>query len=160
MKRVFKRGLFVMGLILVMGGVGLYRAYEKVGDKLITETLSGQIITEFSQQTGIDLRESDRVLTEEEIECFKSVIETKEEIAQEDDLKGVIEKQAKTIVAKIPSQDKRAMIQLILGNLTSSDISYLTGLVLDEVSGSDISEAKRIAKERFTSTELAQIKDY
>ena len=81
MKRVFKRGIFVMGLILVMGRVGLYRAYEKVGDKLITETLSGQIITEFSQQTGINLRESDRVLTEEEIECFKSVIETKEEIA-------------------------------------------------------------------------------
>ena len=52
------------------------------------------------------------------------------------------------------------MIQLILGNLTSFDISYLTGLVLDGVSGSDISEAKRIAKERFTSTELAQIKDY
>lgn len=86
-----------------------------VEDKLITETLSGQIIAEFSQKTGIDLRELGRVLTEEEIECFKSVIETKEEIAQEDDLKGVIE--------------KRAMIQLILGNLTSSDISYLTGLV-------------------------------
>ena len=86
-----------------------------VEDKLITKTLLGQIIAEFSQQTGIDLRESGRVLTEEEIECFKSVIETKEEIAQEDDLKGVIE--------------KRAMIQLILGNLTSSDISYLAGLV-------------------------------
>ena len=52
------------------------------------------------------------------------------------------------------------MIQLILGNLTSSDISYLAGLVLDEVSGSDISEAKRIAKERFTSTELEQVKGY
>ncbi len=172
-------------LVVVGGSIG-YLTYDKLSTYLVEETLVSQMMQEILVQAGIDLSEAGRVLTEEEIESFKSVLNTKDigkeantssvEVGEEkemqqatheakqpittNDLKDTLEQQAKKVASSIPSKDKNAMLNLVLSKLTSSDISYLTSLVLDGVSSSDLSEAKRIAKERFSASELEQVKGY
>lgn len=196
MKKGAKIIVSIVSLIFVIGAGGIYILYDKASNYIIEETLTKQMTKELIEQTGIDLSESGRILTPEETECFKSVLNTKQDIASEqvkeaatsekpalpddmqspsqpvkeakptpkqattDDLKDAIKQQAEAITRVVPSQDKSAMLKLVLSNLTSNDISYLTSLVLDGVSSSDIVEAKRIAKERFSSHELEQAKEY
>lgn len=203
MKKGAKIIASIVILIFVIGAGGIYILYDKASNYIIEETLTKQMTKELIEKTGIDLSESGRILTPEETECFKSVLNTKQDIASEqvkeaatsekpalpddmqspsqhvkeakpskkvasdapkqvttDDLKGAIKQQAEAITRVVPSQDKSAMLKLVLSNLTSNDISYLTSLVLDGVSSSDIVEAKRIAKERFSSHELEQAKEY
>lgn len=196
MKKGAKIIVSIVILIFVIGAGGIYILYDKASNYIIEETLTKQMTKELIEQTGIDLSESGRILTPEETECFKSVLNTKQDIASEqvkeaatsekpalpddmqspsqpvkeakptpkqattDDLKDAIKQQAEAITRVVPSQDKSAMLKLVLSNLTSNDISYLTSLVLDGVSSSDIVEAKRIAKERFSSHELEQAKEY
>lgn len=196
MKKGAKIIVSIVILIFVIGAGGIYILYDKASNYIIEETLTKQMTKELIEKTGIDLSESGRILTPEENECFKSVLNTKQDIASEqvkeaatsekpalpddmqspsqpvkeakptpkqattDDLKDAIKQQAEAITRVVPSQDKSAMLKLVLSNLTSNDISYLTSLVLDGVSSSDIVEAKRIAKERFSSHELEQAKEY
>lgn len=203
MKKGAKIIVSIVILIFVIGAGSIYILYDKASNYIIEETLTKQMTKELIEKTGIDLSESGRVLTPEETERFKSVLNTKQDIASEqvkeaatseksalpddtqtpsqpvkeakpskevvsdapkqvttDDLKGAIKQQAEAITRVVPSQDKSAMLKLVLSNLTSNDISYLTSLVLDGVSSSDIAEAKRIAKERFSSHELEQVKGY
>ena len=196
MKKGAKIIVSIVILIFVIGACSAYILYDKASSYIIEETLTKQMTKELIEKTGIDLSESGRVLTPEETERFKSVLNTKQDIASEqvkeaatsekpalpddmqspsqpvkeakptpkqvttDDLKDAIKQQAEAITRVVPSQDKSAMLKLVLSNLTSNDISYLTSLVLDGVSCSDIVEAKRIAKERFSSHELEQAKEY
>lgn len=218
MKRKTKLIVSIVVLMLAIGACGTYALYNKVSNYIIEDTLTRQMTKELIEQTGIDLSEAGRILTPEETERFKSVLNTKEDIAYEqgekeqvseeavlaggsiptiqatqedrpkqniqptqsdkqrqqtkeetvksptkvttDDLKGAIKKQAEALTRVVPKQDKSAMLNLVLGNLTSQDISYLAGLVLDGVSSSDLVEAKRIAKERFSQSELEQVKGY
>lgn len=205
-KKVWVITLSIAAMLLLLGGAGAYFAYNQVGDYFITQTMTSELTKELVEQTGIDLSETGRVLTEEEIERFQSVLNTKEDIAQTettqvdttqqirpaedkpvevkpaetksdkpsrvtepsktsqkvttDDLRAAVKKQAEQITSVVPHKDKSAMLNLVVSNLTSSDINYLVGLVLDGVSSSDLAEAKRIAKERFSSHELEQVRGY
>ena len=59
--------------ILVIGGVIAYTVYDKAGDYVLQKTFDSQVKKDFLDQTGIDLTESGRVLTEEELEVVQAL---------------------------------------------------------------------------------------
>lgn len=176
-KKILIGTISSIGIILIVLLVGGYTVYNKAGDYLVEQALTSQITEDFVAQTGIDLSEPGRALTEEELQKFKALPSIKEQVkdapTQEvsdnqvveavittDDLKETLKKEVKEVVNAIPGTDKRAMTSLVVSNLGSGDINYLMGLVLDGVSSSDLAEAKRIAKERFDGAELEKVQDY
>lgn len=197
-------------LILVIGGIGAYTVYDKVGDYVLQKTFDSQVKRDFLEQTGIDLTESGRVLTEEELEVVQVLFlgngeESQEgqsgqgqgveqEVPQEqnvsqgqgaeqsnqsikglpsnkssldfskpittDDVQVALEDRVGHILSVVPTKDKNAMMNLVLGNIPMSDINYLAGLAVDGISSGDVQEAKRIAIERFDTDELETAKTY
>ena len=81
-----KRGLILIGsilaLLILLGGAG-YLLYDRVSAYFVEETLVSQMTQELIAQTGIDLGEAGRVLTEEEKESFKAILNTKETSKEE-----------------------------------------------------------------------------
>ena len=81
-----KRGLILIGsilaLLILLGGAG-YLLYDQVSAYFVEETLVSQMTQELIAQTGIDLGEAGRVLTEEEKESFKAILNTKEPSKEE-----------------------------------------------------------------------------
>ena len=81
-----KRGLILIGsilaLLILLGGAG-YLLYDRVSAYFVEETLVSQMTQELIAQTGIDLGEAGRVLTEEEKESFKAILNTKEPSKEE-----------------------------------------------------------------------------
>lgn len=81
-----KRGLILIGsilaLLILLGGVG-YLLYDRVSAYFVEKTLVSQMTQELIAQTGIDLGEVGRVLTEEEKESFKAILNTKEPSKEE-----------------------------------------------------------------------------
>lgn len=197
--------------ILVIGGMAAYTIYDKAGDYVLQKTFDSQVQKDFLEQTGIDLTESGRVLTEEELEVVqalflgnggegqKGVVGVQQQPSQEqkvpqsessskeqgaetnnkvqetqsnkptldfskpittDDVRVALEDRVGHILSVVPTKDKNAMMNLVLGNIPMSDINYLARLAADGISSGDIQEAKRIAIERFDTEELETAKTY
>ena len=199
--------------ILVIGGIAAYTIYDKAGDYVLQKTFDSQVKKDFLEQTGIDLTESGRVLTEEELEVVQALFLGNGEDSQEgqsgqeqgveqeasqgqnvsqgqsteqnieqsnqvqgspsnkpnldfskpittDDVRVALEDRVGHILSVVPTKDKNAMMNLVLGNIPMSDINYLAGLAADGISSGDIQEAKRIAIESFDTEELETAKTY
>lgn len=201
--------------ILVIGGIVAYTIYDKAGDYVLQKTFDSQVKKDFLDQTGIDLTESGRVLTEEELEVVQALFlgnggasqegqsgqeqgieqgaseeqkvpqsqtesnnqgsETNDKVqgsgsnkpsldfskpVTTDDVRVALEERVGHILSVVPTKDKNAMMNLVLGNIPMSDINYLMRLASDGISSGDIKEAKRIAIERFDTEELETAKTY
>ena len=195
--------------VLLIGGITAYKVYDKAGDYVLQKTFDSQVQKDFLDQTGIDLGESGRVLTEQELEVVQALFlgndeagqqrqsgqeqDVKQETLQEqkvpqgqqtqqsnpvqslhcdkpsldfskpvttDDVRVALEDRVGYILSVVPSKDKNAMMNLVLGNVPMSDINYLASLASDGISSGDVQEAKRIAIERFDTEELEIARTY
>ncbi|MEG0952683.1 MAG: hypothetical protein RSE96_12230, partial [Niameybacter sp.] len=77
-----------------------------------------------------------------------------------DDVRQALEQRAEHILTVVPTKDKNAMMNLVLGNIPMSDINYLMGLASDGLSQGDIQAAKQIAIEKFDDAELETVRGY
>ncbi|MEG0848163.1 MAG: hypothetical protein RSF92_13495 [Niameybacter sp.] len=203
-------GSCTLGLLLVGGGIA-YSVYRGASDYVIKKAFDSEIKKEFIQQTGIDLSESARVLTLEEVEQVqilfqggngqvesntesntesstasstssstsspkgdaeaKDTPQTKGSVGRKpsldftkpvttDDVRQALEQRAEHILTVVPTKDKNAMMNLVLGNIPMSDINYLMGLASDGLSQGDIQAAKQIAIEKFDDAELETVRGY
>lgn len=195
--------------VLLIGGITAYKVYDKAGDYVLQKTFDSQVQKDFLDQTGIDLGESGRVLTEQELEVVQALFLGNDEVGQQrqsgqeqdvkqetlqeqkvpqgqqtqqsnpvqslhsdkpsldfskpvttDDVRVALEDRVGYILSVVPSKDKNAMMNLVLGNVPMSDINYLASLASDGISSGDVQEAKRIAIERFDTEELEIARTY
>ena len=105
MKKGAKIIVSIVILIFVIGAGGIYILYDKASNYIIEETLTKQMTKELIEKTGIDLSESGRVLTPEETERFKSVLNTKQDIASEQ-----VKEAATSEKPALPDEERDAVI--------------------------------------------------
>ncbi len=180
-----KRGLIFIGsilaLLILLGGAG-YLLYDRVSDYFVEETLVSQMTQELIAQTGIDLGEAGRVLTEEEKESFKAILNTKEpskEEGAESAEKVQIQTQqgntnsstvedttmhetANEKTQPVTTDDIKIAVEQQAKNIAKSiptkDKSAMLNLVLSNLSSSDINYLMSLALDGVSSSDLAQAK--
>lgn len=153
-----KRGLILIGsilaLLILLGGAG-YLLYDRVSAYFVEETLVSQMTQELIAQTGIDLGEAGRVLTEEEKESFKAILNTKEPSKEEG---------AESVQTKL-EQDE--VVQSQQGNTESSTVEEATRhetakektqpVTTDDIKIAVEQQAKNIAKSIPTKDKSAML---
>lgn len=180
-----KRGLILIGsilaLLILLGGAG-YLLYDRVSAYFVEETLVSQMTQELIAQTGIDLGEAGRVLTEEEKESFKAILNTKEtskeegaesaENVQTQTQQGNTESStvedttmhetAKEKTQPVTTDDIKIAVEQQAKNIAKSiptkDKSAMLNLVLSNLSSSDINYLMGLALDGVSSSDLAQAK--
>lgn len=172
-------------LVVVGGSIG-YLTYDKLSTYLVEETLVSQMMQEILVQAGIDLSEAGRVLTEEEIESFKSVLNTKD-IGKEANTSSVEVGEEKEIINNKSNQSestatpKKEMQQAIHGakqpittndlkdtleqqakkvasSIPSKDKNAMLNLVLSKLTSSDISYLTSLVLDGVSSSDLSEAK--
>lgn len=180
-----KRGLILIGsilaLLILLGGAG-YLLYDRVSAYFVEETLVSQMTQELIAQTGIDLGEAGRVLTEEEKESFKAILNTKEpskeegaesaENVQTQTQQGntnsstvedtTMHETAKEKTQPVTTDDIKIAVEQQAKNIAKSiptkDKSAMLNLVLSNLSSSDINYLMGLALDGVSSSDLAQAK--
>lgn len=180
-----KRGLILIGsilaLLILLGGAG-YLLYDRVSDYFVEETLVSQMTQELIAQTGIDLGEAGRVLTEEEKESFKAILNTKEPSKEEgaESAENVqiqtqqgntnsstventtMHETAKEKTQPVTTDDIKIAVEQQAKNIAKSiptkDKSAMLNLVLSNLSSSDINYLMGLALDGVSSSDLAQAK--
>lgn len=180
-----KRGLILIGsilaLLILLGGAG-YLLYDRVSDYFVEETLVSQMTQELIAQTGIDLGEAGRVLTEEEKESFKAILNTKEpskeegaesaENVQTQTQQGntnsstvedtTMHETANEKTQPVTTDDIKIAVEQQAKNIAKSiptkDKSAMLNLVLSNLSSSDINYLMGLALDGVSSSDLAQAK--
>lgn len=180
-----KRGLILIGSILallILLGVAGYLLYDRVSAYFVEETLVSQMTQELIAQTGIDLGEAGRVLTEEEKESFKAILNTKEtskeegaesaENVQTQTQQGntnsstvedtTMHETAKEKTQPVTTDDIKIAVEQQAKNIAKSiptkDKSAMLNLVLSNLSSSDINYLMGLALDGVSSSDLAQAK--
>lgn len=180
-----KRGLILIGsiltLLILLGGAG-YLLYDRVSAYFVEETLVSQMTQELIAQTGIDLGEAGRVLTEEEKESFKAILNTKEP-SKEEGAESAENVQAQTQQGNtnsstvedttmhetanektqpVTTDDIKIAVEQQAKNIAKSiptkDKSAMLNLVLSNLSSSDINYLMGLALDGVSSSDLAQAK--
>lgn len=180
-----KRGLILIGsilaLLILLGGAG-YLLYDRVSDYFVEETLVSQMTQELIAQTGIDLGEAGRVLTEEEKESFKAILNTKEP-SKEEGAEGAENVQTQTQQGNtnsstvedttmhetanektqpVTTDDIKIAVEQQAKNIAKSiptkDKSAMLNLVLSNLTSSDINYLMGLALDGVSSSDLAQAK--
>lgn len=180
-----KRGLILIGsilaLLILLGGAG-YLLYDRVSAYFVEETLVSQMTQELIAQTGIDLGEAGRVLTEEEKESFKAILNTKEpskeegaesaENVQTQTQQGntnsstvedtTMHETANEKTQPVTTDDIKIAVEQQAKNIAKSiptkDKSAMLNLVLSNLSSSDINYLMGLALDGVSSSDLAQAK--
>lgn len=180
-----KRGLILIGsilaLLILLGGAG-YLLYDRVSAYFVEETLVSQMTQELITQTGIDLGEAGRVLTEEEKESFKAILNTKEpskeegaesaENVQTQTQQGntnsstvedtTMHETASEKTQPVTTDDIKIAVEQQAKNIAKSiptkDKSAMLNLVLSNLSSSDINYLMGLALDGVSSSDLAQAK--
>lgn len=180
-----KRGLILIGsilaLLILLGGAG-YLLYDRVSAYFVEETLVSQMTQELIAQTGIDLGEAGRVLTEEEKESFKAILNTKEtskeegaesaEHVQTQTQQGntnsstvedtTMHETASEKTQPVTTDDIKIAVEQQAKNIAKSiptkDKSAMLNLVLSNLSSSDINYLMGLALDGVSSSDLAQAK--
>lgn len=180
-----KRGLILIGsilaLLILLGGAG-YLLYDRVSAYFVEETLVSQMTQELIAQTGIDLGEAGRVLTEEEKESFKAILNTKEpskeegaesaENVQTQTQQGntnsstvedtTMHETASEKTQPVTTDDIKIAVEQQAKNIAKSiptkDKSAMLNLVLSNLSSSDINYLMGLALDGVSSSDLAQAK--
>ena len=180
-----KRGLILIGsilaLLILLGGAG-YLLYDRVSAYFVEETLVSQMTQELIAQTGIDLGEAGRVLTEEEKESFKAILNTKEP-SKEEGAESAENVQAQTQQGNtnsstvedttmhetanektqpVTTDDIKIAVEQQAKNIAKSiptkDKSAMLNLVLSNLSSSDLNYLMGLALDGVSSSDLAQAK--
>lgn len=180
-----KRGLIFIGsilaLLILLGGAG-YLLYDRVSAYFVEETLVSQMTQELIAQTGIDLGEAGRVLTEEEKESFKAILNTKEPSKEEgaESAENVqiqtqqgntnsstvedttMHETANEKTQPVTTDDIKIAVEQQAKNIAKSiptkDKSAMLNLVLSNLSSSDINYLMSLALDGVSSSDLAQAK--
>lgn len=180
-----KRGLILIGsilaLLILLGGAG-YLLYDRVSAYFVEETLVSQMTQELIAQTGIDLGEAGRVLTEEEKESFKAILNTKEpskeegaesaENVQTQTQQGntnsstvedtTMHETAKEKTQLVTTDDIKIAVEQQAKNIAKSiptkDKSAMLNLVLSNLKSSDINYLMGLVLDGVSSSDLAQAK--
>ncbi|MFQ9696910.1 MAG: hypothetical protein ACLRY5_08785 [Zhenhengia sp.] len=180
-----KRGLIFIGsilaLLILLGGTG-YLLYDRVSAYFVEETLVSQMTQELIAQTGIDLGEAGRVLTEEEKESFKAILNTKEpskeegaesaENVQTQTQQGntnsstvedtTMHETASEKTQPVTTDDIKIAVEQQAKNIAKSiptkDKSAMLNLVLSNLTSSDINYLMGLALDGVSSSDLAQAK--
>lgn len=180
-----KRGFILIGsilaLLILLGGAG-YLLYDRVSAYFVEETLVSQMTQELIAQTGIDLGEAGRVLTEEEKESFKAILNTKEpskeegaesaENVQTQTQQGntnsstvedtTMHETANEKTQPVTTDDIKIAVEQQAKNIAKSiptkDKSAMLNLVLSNLSSSDINYLMGLALDGVSSSDLAQAK--
>lgn len=180
-----KRGLILIGsilaLLILLGGAG-YLLYDRVSAYFVEETLVSQMTQELIAQTGIDLGEAGRVLTEEEKESFKAILNTKEpskeegaesaENVQTQTQQGntnsstvedtTMHETASEKTQPVTTDDIKIAVEQQAKNIAKSiptkDKSAMLNLVLSNLTSSDINYLMGLALDGVSSSDLAQAK--
>ncbi|MDU6855749.1 MAG: hypothetical protein E6370_11980 [Clostridiales bacterium] len=180
-----KRGLILIGsilaLLILLGGAG-YLLYDRVSAYFVEETLVSQMTQELIAQTGIDLGEAGRVLTEEEKESFKAILNTKEtskeegtesaENVQTQTQQGntnsstvedtTMHETAKEKTQPVTTDDIKIAVEQQAKNIAKSiptkDKSAMLNLVLSNLKSSDLNYLMGLALDGVSSSDLAQAK--
>lgn len=82
------------------------------------------------------------------------------EAAEPETRTEVVDKMTQKISDSITREDKRAMTRLITSHLGSSDIKYLAGLISGGLTREERTAAYRLAKQRFSESELDIVSSY
>ena len=180
-----KRGLIFIGsilaLLILLGGAG-YLLYDRVSAYFVEETLVSQMTQELIAQTGIDLGEAGRVLTEEEKESFKAILNTKEPSKEEgaESAENVqiqtqqgntnsstvedttMHETANEKTQPVTTDDIKIAVEQQAKNIAKSiptkDKSAMLNLVLSNLKSSDINYLMGLALDGVSSSDLAQAK--
>lgn len=180
-----KRGLILIGstlaLLILLGGAG-YLLYDRVSAYFVEETLVSQMTQELIAQTGIDLGEAGRVLTEEEKESFKAILNTKEPSKEEgaesaenvqtqtqqgNTESSTVEDTTKHETANektqpVTTDDIKIAVEQQAKNIAKSiptkDKSAMLNLVLSNLTSSDLNYLMGLALDGVSSSDLAQAK--
>ena len=180
-----KRGLILIGsilaLLILLGGAG-YLLYDRVSAYFVEETLVSQMTQELIAQTGIDLGEAGRVLTEEEKESFKAILNTKEPSKEEgaESAENVhiqtqqgntnsstvedttMHETANEKTQPVTTDDIKIAVEQQAKNIAKSiptkDKSAMLNLVLSNLSSSDLNYLMGLALDGVSSSDLAQAK--
>lgn len=180
-----KRGLILIGsilaLLILLGGAG-YLLYDQVSAYFVEETLVSQMTQELIAQTGIDLGEAGRVLTEEEKESFKAILNTKEPSKEEgaESAENVqiqtqqgntnsstvedttMHETAKEKTQPVTTDDIKIAVEQQAKNIAKSiptkDKSAMLNLVLSNLTSSDLNYLMGLALDGVSSSDLAQAK--
>lgn len=180
-----KRGLILIGsilaLLILLGGAG-YLLYDRVSAYFVEETLVSQMTQELIAQTGIDLGEAGRVLTEEEKESFKAILNTKEpskeegaesaENVQTQTQQGntnsstvedtTMHETANEKTQPVTTDDIKIAVEQQAKNIAKSiptkDKSAMLNLVLSNLSSSDINYLMGLALDGVSSSDLTEAK--
>lgn len=180
-----KRGLILIGsilaLLILLGGAG-YLLYDRVSAYFVEETLVSQMTQELIAQTGIDLGEAGRVLTEEEKESFKAILNTKEP-SKEEGAESAENVQAQTQQGNtnsstvedttmhetanektqpVTTDDIKIAVEQQAKNIAKSipikDKSAMLNLVLSNLTSSDLNYLMGLVLDGVSSSDLAQAK--
>ena len=180
-----KRGLIFIGsilaLLILLGGAG-YLLYDRVSAYFVEETLVSQMTQELIAQTGIDLGEAGRVLTEEEKESFKAILNTKEPSKEEgaESAENVqiqtqqgntnsstvedttMHETANEKTQPVTTDDIKIAVEQQAKNIAKSiptkDKSAMLNLVLSNLSSSDINYLMGLALDGVSSSDLTEAK--
>lgn len=180
-----KRGLIFIGsilaLLILLGGAG-YLLYDRVSAYFVEETLVSQMTQELIAQTGIDLGEAGRVLTEEEKESFKAILNTKEPSKEEgaesaenvqtqtqqgNTNSSTVEDTTKHETANektqpVTTDDIKIAVEQQAKNIAKSiptkDKSAMLNLVLSNLSSSDLNYLMGLALDGVSSSDLTEAK--
>jgi len=180
-----KRGLILIGsilaLLILLGGAG-YLLYDRVSAYFVEETLVSQMTQELIAQTGIDLGEAGRVLTEEEKESFKAILNTKEPSKEEgaesaenvqtqtqqgNTNSSTVEDTTKHETANektqpVTTDDIKIAVEQQAKNIAKSiptkDKSAMLNLVLSNLSSSDLNYLMGLALDGVSSSDLTEAK--
>lgn len=174
-KRVWITITSIVVTLLLVGLVACYLIYDKAGAYLMEETLVSQMTQEIIAQTGINLGEAGRVLTEEEIESFKSVLNTEGKDKQESTPKDTgnktqSETNQKVETIKGPTKENKPVTtddlkiavqkqaKEIANSIPNKDKSAMLNLVISNLSSSDINYLMSLVLDGVSSSDLTEAK--
>lgn len=171
--------MIVIGVIAVLGYMAYRTAFIFVGDNAMNALVKSEI--EEMLDTGeIGVSELEAMLSEDEAdeadvpdsgsenesdEIQPSGKQTQSSSSQQKsaakkEVEETVKKVSEKVTGNISDADKIAMTRLITSRLSGGDIRYLMGLAGGGLTGEEISAAYRLAKSRFSASELSEIKVY
>lgn len=164
----------ILVVVFVLGGTVCYLMYDKAGAYLVEETVISQMTQEIIAQTGIDLSETGRVLTEEETESFKSVLNTKVEDKEQEE---VVQSKPNQEVGKtgdesievsselnkpVTTDDVRGAVEQqakeIANSIPSKDKGAMLNLVISNLTSSDMNYLMSLVLDGVSGSDLAEAK--
>lgn len=177
-KTKIARSIVICLLVLVLVGSGItYTVYNKAGDYLLQETIGSQVETSFMQATGVDLSESGRILSVEETEKVKTLLQAVEKVAttskeKDKSIEGVgdepyssqeesstsKEYNNKQMTTDQVKEKLEKQVTQVIKKIPAKDKNVMINLVLSNLSMSDMSYLASLAADGVSGSDIAEAK--